>query len=347
MIELEIPYGRGDKRREREILFAEQLKRLQQEIGISLSSRGWAYQLEGFGLINKDEFDKAQNAINSLRKKGFLPIDFVAKEQGRQFRGIEVPEEETPLEYLQGYLEYTLKCERGYTPDWWEDEKYYIQMVVEKIDLVSLFESICRKYHIPIATSSGWASMLMRAKYAKRFKEYEDAGYQCVLLYCGDFDPAGLQISEFLRKNLRDLRNIRWKHGGSGYNPKDLIIQRFGLDYEFIIEHNLSWIDNLVTGTGRNLASPSHPHYEYDYVQDYLKKYGARKCEANALVVNQDAAHHLVEDAIEKYYGKDADKRFAKKRKAIIDKVNNFREKTGINETIQEAIEMIEDDESE
>ena len=83
-------------------------------------------------------------------------------------------------------------------------------MVVEKVDLISLFQPVCRDYKIPIANSKGWSSMLQRAEYARRFKEARDNGLQCVLLYCGDHDPDGLRIGEFLRKNLEDLNEITW-----------------------------------------------------------------------------------------------------------------------------------------
>src|SRR5690606_38765788 len=103
-----------------------------------------------------------------------------------------------------------------------------------KVDLVTLFSPVCKKYKIPIANSKGWSSMLQRAEYARRFQEARDKGLKCVLLYCGDHDPDGLRIGEFLRKNLQDLNDIKWEDGEIGYDAKDLIIDRFGLNYDFI-----------------------------------------------------------------------------------------------------------------
>jgi len=56
-------------------------------------------------------------------------------------------------------------------------------MLVEKIDLKSLFGPVCWDYHIPIATSKGWSSMLQRAEYARRFKQAENMGLKCVTGY--------------------------------------------------------------------------------------------------------------------------------------------------------------------
>ena len=343
-IKFVLPRGRGVNRLRQMSYFSSSLIDLCNKIGMKLSSRGWCYQLEGFRLIDKSQFDLVENIINECRELGFLPIDFVAEEEARGFSGVEKPEEDEPKDFLGRFLVGALTCEQYYTPDWWEGEEYYIQMVVEKIDVKTLFEPVCREYHIPIATSKGWSSMLQRAEYARRFKQAEEKGLKCVLLYCGDHDPDGLRISDFLRSNLRDLKNIRWNDGVKGYDPSDLIIDRFGLNYDFIIANNLTWIDNLITGSGKNLASPTHPnHFQY-YVQDYLKQYGARKCEANSLVVIPDRARQLCRESIEKYLGDDALERFADKREEVAKELEDFRESTGIGEAIKKAIKQIQEE---
>ena len=323
--------------------FARALEELSDQIGFRLSSRGWCYQLEGFGLIDKAQFDKVERVINRCRGNGLLPVDFTAEEEGRQFSGVEDPEEETPPQFMRGYLEAALDCEEEYTPDWWEDEDFYIQLIVEKIDLKTLFQPICEEFHIPIATSKGWSSMLQRAEYARRFAEAEDKGLGCVLLYCGDHDPDGTRISDFLRKNLEDLQDIVWADGASGYDPTDLKIERFGLNYDFIDRYRLTWIDNLITGSKRDLASPGHPNHFLPYVQDYLATYGARKCEANALVVRPVEARQLVTLAIEDFLGPDARRRFEAKRQAIRAELYAFRQAHGLQGGIEEAIRIIDE----
>jgi hypothetical protein len=317
-----LPTGRGDKRLKQLADFSKSLVQFVNEVGFKISARGWCYQIEGEGLIDKSQFDRVENLINECRKNGMLPVDFVATEE----------------------VEASLKCENYYTPDWWENEDYYIQMVVEKIDVKSLFEPICKEYHIPIATSKGWSSILQRGVYARRFKRAEEKGLKCVLLYCGDFDPDGLRISEFLRKNLEDIANIRWMNRETGYNPSSLIIKRFGLEYDFIEENNLTWVDNLITGSKKNLANPNHPNFNMPYVQEYLATIGERKCEANSMLKRKDEARDLCRDAIEEYLGEDALGRFQSVRDAIVSRVETFRDDTDLTETIQDAIKLIEEE---
>lgn len=329
---------------------------MSQQIGFPVSSRGWGYQLEGFGLITKDQIDLVENLVNECRKKGLLAIDFTAEEEARKFSGIETPETMSPVEYMKQYLDSTLQCENWYTPDWWDGETYYIQMIVEKIDLKTLFEPVCQQYHICIATSKGWSSMLQRAEYARRFKEAEDKGLKCVLLYCGDHDPDGLRISEFLRSNLEDLKNITWNNGDTGYDPENLIIVRFGLNYDFIVANHLLWIDNLITGSKTkkmDLSNPSHPNHNLPYVQNYIHKYGVRKCEANAILPKREAGRELcrrtIEDGNTEWdgLGSGALGRFQEKRDAVVEELTKFREETGLDEAVKKALEIINQQENE
>lgn len=339
---VQLPSGRGEVRERKLREFADYLNGLQAQIGFKVSARGWAYLLEQQGAITKAEFDQVETVVNECRTKGVLPVDFVAEEEARGFSGVEVPERGTPEQYLASLLRGALNAGDYYTPNWWKGETHYIQMVVEKIDLKTLFEPVCQLYHIPIATSKGWSSILQRADYARRFLEAEERGLKCVLLYCGDHDPDGLRISEFLKSNLLDIEGITWSDGTSGYDPSGLTILRFGLNFDFIQANGLTWIDNLITGSGRDLGSPSHPNHRMPYVQDYIPRYGRRKCEANALVVIPAAARALCESAIVRYLGAAARGRFQAKRQAVRDQLTGFMDRTGLDEAIQLAIDQAE-----
>jgi hypothetical protein len=332
--ELILPNGRGAKRDESLELFASSILKLNEQASQAMSSRGWCYFIEGFGLITKGQFGKVQKGINECRKKGYLPIDMVAEDPKRTYVGIEIPERRTPEQYLKRWLEGAMEAEEYYTPDWWEGEKYYIQMMVEKIDLVNMFEPICKKYHVPIVNAGGWYDIMERAQAAFRFKEIEKKGVTPVILYCGDFDPYGLAISNFLHKNFYEIMQ------GTHWNPRNLIVDRFGLNHDFIVEHNLTWIDNLESGSGKDMALMDNR-----IVQDYIAQYGVRKCEANAIMraSARDAGIELCRDTIEKYYGQDVLFRFEDKRRAIRDRLSKFKSDTGLDIALSEALRIIEE----
>lgn len=323
--------------------FAQYLIDIDSKLDFKISARGWCYQMEQLRIINKDQFDKVENAINRARKKGYLPVDFIAEEDARAFSGIEQPSSRTLGALMDDMLDDVIEGSKYFTPDWWEGEEWYIQVVVEKIDLKSLFEPICHRFHIPIANAKGWQSVLQRAEYARRFKEAEEKGLKCVLLYCGDHDPDGLRISDTLRKNLQDVSEVVWGDGESGYDPENLHIHRFGLNYEFIQYHKLTWIDNLITGSGKDLNDPKHPNFHLPYLSEYRKKIGIRKCEANAIVVIPEAARAMMRETIEMYLGEDAEKRFQEKRDMITERYEYILDETEMYQAIAKAKQRLRD----
>jgi hypothetical protein len=139
-----------------------------------------------------------------------------------------------------------------------------------------------------------WADLNVRAGNMRRFKAKEAEGKRCVLLAFTDLDPGGLNISNFLRSNLEELARA------VGWSPDNLIIDRFGLDDDFVEREQLTWIENLVTGKGEYpLDDRRHPDHHKDYVQSYLRKYGARKVESDALLKVPELGRELCRQASE------------------------------------------------
>ncbi len=296
-------------------LFCEKIIEVESSLDFPVSSRGWCYLLEEYGL-NKGDFDRAETLINNCRKSGLLPLELCGQDGTRRATGIDTIDKEKE-EYFNHRIDSIKKSmSKYYNPFFFSDyQEKYIELLVEKIDLKGIFKPLCEKYHIPYANSKGWADINGRADMMQRFKVWEESGKQCVLLYCGDHDPGGLHISDKIIKNLKDLENA------ADWNPDNLIIDRFGLNYDFIEENKLTWIENLITSSNKDLASPKHLDHFKPYVQDYIKKYGARKVEANALITRIEAGRELCEQAILKYIDLDDVKKYeeetAKEREVL------------------------------
>lgn len=296
--------------------FAELVLEIDSTLDFKVGSRGWCYILEQHGL-DKGDFDKAQRLINECRKNGVLPIDICADDDARQPKHLLLAGADPNPDELDDIIEQEVeKIEEardraiqligvGEKPfDFWYSHDVYVEMLVEKIDLRELFGNVCGRFCIPISNSRGWPDINSRRWMMERFREMESRGKQCVLLYCGDFDPAGLVISDSIRKMFADLSDA------VGWTPDSLIVDRFGLNADFIVEHGLSWIDGLETSSGRRLDSPKHGDFKKPYVQNYLKEFGARKVEANALVTQPEVGRRLALEAICKYVPEDAPEQY-------------------------------------
>jgi hypothetical protein len=275
--------------------FCTAILEIRSTIDFRVSSRGWCYILEEHGLT-KGDFDRAQTLINDCRKSGALPLDLCAEDNNRQADHLEELDDETPEDYAASIGGSVRDQHLYYTPfSFWDELDVYLEVVVEKVDLKNLFSSICKPYRVPLTNVRGWNDLNSRAAMMRRFAHWEAEGKRCVLLYCGDHDPGGLAISDFLRQNMADLGDA------VGWRPDHLHIDRFGLNAEFIERHGLTWIDNLETSSGGRLDDPRHPDHSKAYVQSYLGRFGARKVEANALVVRAEAGRDLCRQAILRY----------------------------------------------
>lgn len=302
--------------------FCAAIRQINSTLDFRVSSRGWCYVLEEHGLA-KGDFDTAQKLINTCRKSGLLPLNICSEDEGRQAEHLEDIDNESPEEFAQGWIDYVCtSVHKQYNPvSFWDFQNVYIQMTVEKIDLKSLFSPVCKEFHVPLINVSGWNDINSRAAMMRRFAHWEGKGKRCVLLHCGDHDPGGLHISDFIRSNMKQLRTVDW-------SPDNLTIKRFGLNADFINRHRLTWIDNLETGSGGRLDDEDHNDHSKPYVQDYIKQFGARKCEANALVVRAEAGRKLCRDTILKYIKLSQVRKYESKlkvkRSAVLAEINRL-----------------------
>jgi hypothetical protein len=229
--------------------FCKALEEIASTLEFKVSSRGWCYILEEHGLP-KGDFDLAQRVINDARKSGLLPVDFCAEDEGRQADNLEKIDHQTPQQFAHDCVNYVRRrAHEQYTPvSFWGDLDVFIQMTVEKVDLKSLFAEVTEEFHVPTYNVSGWNDLNARAAMMRLFRRWESEGKKCVLLHCGDHDPGGLQISNFIRSNLQDMARAR----GIGWSPADLTIVRFGLNADFIRRHrhgSIIWKPEAVIGS--------------------------------------------------------------------------------------------------
>lgn len=292
--------GRKKKGEQNELLmmFSDKLIEMQKSFDDKYGTRDWCYILEGFNLITKGQFDYVQcNLINDSRKKGFLPIDFIAVDENRRIYNRYSPEIEGVENLVLQQVDVLFDLGEYHRLPYWEDEKYFIQMGVEKKGLISTFNPVCKKYNIQLANFKGWSDLNLFNDYAQMFKEMECKGKIPVLLFFGDHDPKGLQISDMIKKLFYDYI------GGTKWNPEGLIVDRIGLNLDFIEEHNLMWIDNLESSSGKRPKRDINGNFENKCIRHYVLKYGERKVEANAILKVQEIVRDYLAKKIESYIG--------------------------------------------
>lgn len=321
---------------------ADQLIAMRKEIGPGYGTRDWCYFMEPQGL-DKSNFDAFEKLLSSLRKADgeqppLLPVDFAAEDVARQFQCLETLDSSN-AEDEQAVIKRSVdQWIDNWNPDsFWDEQSTALFLFVEKIGLVTLFKEICSRYKIPVCNSKGWSDINSRARFLRMAQPHLAAGRDVVMLYCGDFDPAGIRISNKLVKNLTDLEGAFFADGVKLRGTGRVKVHRFGLSFEQIQEYRFPWIDNLLTGKrpGRkqlSLGDRTHPNFADADYQRYFRDYcegelvddvwvptSPRKCEANVLVTQPDVANRLLLDAIHHYIDINAVELFEEQRQMRVD----------------------------
>lgn len=305
-IEIKMPPAKGPLhiRKEARRAMGEAIEQLSEETGYKFGPRGWAYYAEGLGLITKGEFARFEKLLTDMRKDGELDPDVIEPDASRMATEVDdfdasdhSPEKHALWavdeigERLREWA--TIYRAAGY----WDDLEYYVEMIVEKKDLVQIFRETADSYNVRITNGKGDTDIHTRLAMLKRFREHTFAGRRCVLLAIGDHDPKGLHIVEGLHRTIMSCANIK----GLDWRYPEFDVVNIGLTEQQINDLDLMKIGNLETGGGRDLSDPRHPDHLKPYVQDYIARFGVWKCEANALVGKPQRARDLLESAINRF----------------------------------------------
>lgn len=282
----------------------EAIEHLSHESGYKFGPRGWAYYAEGLGLITKGEFARFEKLLTDMRKDGELDPDVIEPDASRMATEVAdfTASYESPEERAQWAIDdisdnlrtwATAYHQTGY----WDGAECYVEMIVEKKDLVQIFRSTADRYNVRITNGKGDTDIHTRLAMLKRFRDHTEAGRRCVLLAVGDHDPKGLHIVEGLHRTIMSCANIK----GLDWDEPEFEVINIGLTERQIDDLGLMKIGNLETGGGRDLSDPRHPDHFKSYVRDYIARFGVWKCEANALVGNPQGAEALLENSINRF----------------------------------------------
>lgn len=282
----------------------EAIEQLSHETGYKFGPRGWAYYAEGLGLITKGEFNRFETLLTDMRKAGDLDPDVIEPDASRMATTVYDfnATYETPEERAQFAIDDIADNLRSwaasyYQNGYWDALEYYVEMIVEKKDLVQIFGSTADRYNVRITNGKGDTDIHTRLAMLKRFRDNSEAGRRCILLAIGDHDPKGLHIVEGLHRTIMSCANIK----GLNWDDPEFDVVNIGLTEEQISTLGLMKIDNLETGGGRDLSDHRHPDHFKPYVQNYIGRFGVWKCEANALVGNPAGASGMLERAINRF----------------------------------------------
>lgn len=154
--------------------------------------------------------------------------------------------------------------------DHWEGQDNYVEVMVEKDALAGILEPVCREMDVRFTANKGYSSSSAMFEAGQRFLQAADEDKILYLLYLGDHDPSGMDMTYDVAGRV-----ALYAEGA------DLEINRLALNYDQVQRWN----------------PPPNPAKETDsrYAK-YVDKYGDESWELDA--IRPDDLANLVRDAI-------------------------------------------------
>jgi hypothetical protein len=188
------------------------------EQGYSLTLRQVYYQMVARAIIpnNERSYKNLGSLINDARLAGL--IDWNAIED--RTRNLQSRSHwSTPGSIIES-------AAYSYHLDYWEGQKCYVEVWVEKDALVGIVGQVCNELDVSYFSCRGYVSQSEMWGAAQRLRQQVEAGREIVLLHLGDHDPSGIDMSRDIQE-----RNVLFENFGMEFH-------RLALNMEQVERYN-------------------------------------------------------------------------------------------------------------
>jgi hypothetical protein len=158
-----------------------------QSQGYVLTLRQLYYQFVARGLMpnTQRDYKRLGQIVSDARLAGLIDWHMV-EDRTRGLRSVSTWE--SPEQIVR-------TCADTFTLDKWEDQKYRVEVWIEKDALVGVFEPICTELQISYLSCRGYTSQSEMWVAGQRLQVYDRAGQTPVILHFGDHDPSGRDMT--------------------------------------------------------------------------------------------------------------------------------------------------------
>lgn len=236
-----------------------------------------------FYRLVSDPYNYIDNTINAytnldshlvkMREEGAIPYNRIV-DRTRKATGGDDEDSGNENTYIHGQIEGLRDIGLSYSKPMWETQKNYIEVWIEKDALIGSINGVTAEYNLTAFACRGYGSFSSMMDAINRFSGYPDK--EKIILYFGDHDPTGLNITEVIQRKLI-------QYGG------DVEVRKIALSYEQVQEFNLTPLPTKKKDTRTNA---------------YLYQYGDQCWELDALP--PDEIPRLLEEEVKKYIDFDA-----------------------------------------
>jgi hypothetical protein len=230
--------------------------------GYDLSLRQLYYQMVARGYIENSQksYKCMGDLVNNARLAGLVDWDMIT-DRGRST--VTPPHWKDPAEIVE-------VAAGQFALDKWEDQPNHVEVMVEKQALEGILLPICKTLDIRFTANKGYSSSSIMHEAGRRMGAYAAHGKTVWVLYLGDHDPSGIDMTRDVEERL-DL-----------FSCGPVMVERLALN-----------IDQVQT-----LKTPENPAKETDArYSAYVARFGSSSWELDA--IEPRALAQIVTQAVE------------------------------------------------
>ena len=155
--------------------------------GYDLSLRQLYYQLVSRNVVPNTEksYKNVGSLVSDARLAGMLDWDMI-KDRGREV--VSNPHWRDTVDFIESVAP-------QYRFDLWKDQPCYVEVMVEKQALEGVLIPVCREFDVPFIANKGYSSSSALYEASKRFLERAEQNKVLHIIYLGDHDPSGMDMS--------------------------------------------------------------------------------------------------------------------------------------------------------
>lgn len=162
--------------------------------GYDLSLRQLYYQLVSRNIVVNAEasYKNVGSLVSDARLAGLIDWDMI-KDRGREM--VANPHWNDPADFIEVVAP-------QYRFDLWADQPRYVEVMVEKQALEGVLQPVCRSLDVPFTANKGYSSSSAMYEASKRFLERAEDGKELFVIYLGDHDPSGIDMTRDVEERL-------------------------------------------------------------------------------------------------------------------------------------------------
>lgn len=197
--------------------------------------------------------------------------------------------------------------------DKWADQDKYVEVMVEKDALSGIIEPVCGPLGVAFTANKGYSSASAFYEAGKRFRRQAELGKELHLLYLGDHDPSGIDMTRDVGYRISLLGGDPiGKMLGDEARPLDIRVTRLALNIEQVRQFNPP--ENFAKGA--DSRSPA-----------YISQFGDKCWELDA--VEPTTLAELVKSSVVKLRDEAKWILAVERENALIDTIKKFAESFG------------------